>query len=254
MPPEFRLSIHRAASRLTRWALVVTLAIIVPGAATAHAADATFTLDFGNAYIWRGIVFNDDGVAQFSLDASPLDAWGVPVGFNVWANYDIGTFDNTIEGTEISELDLTIYFSLPYGFEAGYIEYQFPTTIGDTREVYVSWSKDMTLTPSVAVYFDFGTVNSVYATLDLTYSAALGEKTSLDFNALVGIAGKGWAETVGGEKGGFFNYNASAALSHQVNDTLGVQVTGGYSGSLDTNVLPAQPLGGYVLGGITLAF
>ncbi len=112
----------------------------------------------------------------------------------------------------------------------------------------------MTLTPSVAVYFDVGTVNSFYATLDLTYSAALGEKTSLDFNALVGIAGKGWAETVGGEKGGFFNYNASAALSHQVNDTFGVQVTGGYSGSLDTNVLPEQPLGGYVLGGITLAF
>ena len=254
MTREFKPSSRFHRWRLTCWALVATLALLGPGVASAHAADASFSLDFGNAYIWRGIVLNDDGVAQFSLDASGLDAWGVPIGFNVWGNYDIGTFDDAIEGTEISELDLTVYLTLPYGFETGYIEYQFPTTIGDTRELYVSWSKEMLLTPTIAVYYDFGAVNSAYTSFDLTYSAALGQKVSLDLGGLVGLAGKGWAETVGGTKGGFFNYNLSAALGFQANDTFGLQGTVGYSGSLDTDVLPKQPLGAYFLAGVSLAF
>jgi hypothetical protein len=255
MTREFHPSSRSLAWRLTRWVLVAGFAIVGPGAVSAHAADATFTLDFGNAYIWRGIVLNDNGVAQFGLDAQPLDAWGVPIGFNVWGNYDIGAIDDSgMEGTEISELDLTVYAGLPYGFEVGYIEYQFPTTIGDTRELYVTWSKEMILTPTIAFYYDFGTVNSAYTSLDLTYSAPFEGKLSLDISGLVALAGKGWAEAVGGTKGGFFNYNVSAALGYQATEVFGLQATGGYSGSLDTAVLPKQPLGGYILAGVSFAF
>ena len=222
MTSEFRPSIHRAASRWARWALVATLATIVPGAATAHAADATFTLDFGNAYIWRGIVFNDDGVAQFSLDASPLDAWGVPISFNVWGNYDIGDFDGALEENKISEIDLTVSVGLPAGFEVGLIAYEFPQSPASTQELYLSWSKEMTLTPTVAFYYDFGALDSYYATVEVAYSIAAGEKTSVDLSALVGLAGEDFALAFGGEKGGFYNYNLSAGISRQVNDIFGL--------------------------------
>ena len=254
MTREFKPSSRFHRWRLTCWALVATLALLGPGVASAHAADASFSLDFGNAYIWRGIVLNDDGVAQFSLDASGLDAWGVPIGFNVWGNYDIGDYDGTIEGSEISELDLVVSAGLPYGFEVGYVEYQFPTTIGDTREFYVTWSKEMVITPTVAFYYDFGQINSAYTSLDLTYSFPFEGKFSLGVSGLVAVAGKGFSELVGGTKGGFYNYNVSAAAGFQVSDPFGLQATVGYSGSLDTAVLPEQPLGGYILAGVTFSF
>lgn len=255
MTREFHSSRPRLARRLARWALVATLATVGPGATTAHAAQASFALDFGNAYVWRGIVFNDSGIAQFSLDAgSPVIAGTVPINFNVWGNYDIGDFDGTLEQTEFSEIDLTISAGLPYGFEIGFIEYQFPVTTGSTRELYVGWSKEMTLTPTVLFYYDVGAVDSFYTSLDLSHSIPVGNKTSIGLSGLVGLAGKRFAEVNGGEKGGFFNYSLSAALSHQINDTIGLRGTLGYSGSLDKAVLPSQPLGVYFLAGVSLAF
>lgn len=255
MTRQFHPSRRGVARRLGLLALLASVAILGPGAVSTHAADASFTLDFGNAYIWRGIVLNDDGVMQFGLDASPLNVGSVPIGFNVWGNYDIGDYDGAIEGSEISELDLTIYATLPAGFEVGYIEYQFPQTeFGDTREFYVTWTKDMVITPTVSFYYDFGEVNSGYGSLDLTYAVPLEGKFSLSFSGLAGVAGKGWGEIVGGTKGGFFNYNLSAAAGYQVTQTFALNVTGGYAGSLDTSVLPDQPLGGYILAGVGFDF
>jgi len=255
MTREFKPSSPRLASRLTRWALVALLAILGPGATSVQAADASFTLDFGNAYIWRGIVFNDSGVAQFTLDTGSLNAGSVPIGFNVWGNFDIGDFDGSLEKNNLSEIDLTVYAGLPAGFEIGFIAYEFPQAEGgSTQELYVSWSGDYVVSPSVAFYYDFGAVDSYYASLDLTYSIAAGEKTGVDLNGLIGIAGDGFATFNGGEKGGFYNYNVSAGVSHQVNDAFGLSGSAGYSGSLDKAVLPEQSLGFYVMGGVSLAF
>jgi hypothetical protein len=255
MTRGFKPSSRFTGWRLTSWVLLTTLALLGPGAASASAADASFTLDFGNAYVWRGIVLNDDGVMQFGLDASPLNVGSVPIGFSVWGNYDIGDYGGTIEGTEISELDLVVYASLPHGFEVGYIEYQFPQTeFGDTREFYVTWTRDMVITPTVSFYYDFGEVDSAYSSLDLAYAFPIEGKFSLGVGGLVAVAGKGWGEIVGGTKGGFYNYDAYATAGYQVSDAFGLQARGGYSGALDTKVLPKQPLGGYFLGGVSFAF
>jgi hypothetical protein len=178
----------------------------------------------------------------------------VPIGFNVWGNYDIGDFDGSLEKSQISEIDLTVSAGLPAGFEVGLIDYEFPQSPASTQELYVSWSKESTLTPTVVFYYDFRAVDSFYATVDVAYSYAAGEKTSLDLGALIAVAGEDFARAYGGEKGGFYNYNLSAGVSHTVNDTVGLGVTVGYSGSLDEEVLPEQPLGFFVLGGISFAF
>ena len=72
MTREFEPS-SRTVARLLRWGLVVSLAGLGPGAVAVQAADASFALDFGNAYVWRGIVFNDTGVAQ------TVEVGGVPI-------------------------------------------------------------------------------------------------------------------------------------------------------------------------------
>ena len=120
-------------------------------------------------------------------------------------------------GTEISELDLVVYAGLPYGFEVGYIEYQFPqTAFGDTREFYVTWTRDMVITPTVSFYYDFGEVDSAYSSLDLAYAFPFQGKFSLGLGGLMAVAGKGWGEIVGGTRGGFFNYDVFASAGYQV--------------------------------------
>lgn len=255
MTREFHPSRPGLATRLTRWALAASFAVLGLGGGPAEAADSTFSLSFGNAYIWRGIVLNDSGVAQFSLDSGSLNAGSVPIGFNVWGNWDIGDFDGSLTSREFSEIDLTAHAGLPAGFEVGVILYEFPQVEGfSTQEVYLSWSKEMILTPSVSVYYDFGAVDSLYATADVTYSIALGEKTSIDLTGLIGMAAGDYARAYGGEEGGFYNYNLTAGISHQFNDVFGLSGSVGYSGSLDEKVLPEQPLGGWFVAGVSFAF
>jgi hypothetical protein len=254
MTRELNPSRPRLASRLTRWALVTVLATLGTGTTSALAAESSFSLDFSNAYIWRGIVFNDSGVAQFTLDTGSLNAGSVPIGFNVWGNWDIGDFDGTLEKRNFSEIDLTVYVGLPAGFEVGLIDYEFPQSPASTQEIYVSWSTDLIVTPSVSFYYDFGAVDSFYMSIDGTFTAYSNEKTSVDLTALIALAGEDFARAYGGEKGGFYNYNLSAGVSHQVNDTFGLSASAGYSGSLDKKVLPEQPLGFYVMGGVGFGF
>jgi len=178
----------------------------------------------------------------------------VPLSFNVWCNYDLGDFGGKLENTDLSEIDLTASAGLPAGFELGHIEYHFPQSPASTREFYLSWSKEMVVTPAVTFYYDFGAVDDFYATLELGYGIPLNEKTSLDFSGLMGLAGEKFAKAYGGEKGGFYNYNLSAGISHTVNEKVGLSLSGGYSGSLDKAVLPKQPLGGWIMGGISFGF
>jgi hypothetical protein len=254
MTRELNPSRPRPASRPVRWALVAALATLGMGWTPVHAAESSFSLDFSNAYIWRGIVFNDSGVAQFTLDTGSLNAGSVPIGFNVWGNYDIGDFDGQLEDNHISEIDLTVSAGLPAGFEVGLIAYEFPQSPASTQEFYVSWGGDYIVSPSVTFYYDFGAVDSFYMSIDGTFTAYSDEKTSVDLTALIGLAGEDFARAYGGEKGGFYNYNLSAGVSHQLNDTFGLSGSVGYSGSLDEDVLPEQPLGFYVMGGVGFAF
>ena len=112
----------------------------------------------------------------------------------------------------------------------------------------------MVITPTVSVYFDFGAVDSVYSTLDLAYAFPFQGNFSLGVGGLVGLAGKGWSEIVGGTKGGFYNYDVYATAGYQVSEPFGLQAKLGYAGSLDTAVLPKQPLGEYFLAGVTFSF
>jgi hypothetical protein len=233
---------------------VAAVAVLGSAAVPAHAADSSFSLDFSNAYIWRGIVFNDSGVAQFTLDTGSLNVGSVPIGFNVWGNYDIGDFDGALSKRSISEIDLTVYAGLPYGFEVGLIAYEFPQSPASTQELYVSWGGDYVVSPSATFYYDFGEVDSFYLSIDGTYTAFSNDKTSVDLTALIALAGEDFAKAYGGEKGGFYNYNLSAGVSHQVNDTFGVSASVGYSGSLDKEVLPEQPQSFYAMGGVSFAF
>ena len=86
--------------------LVVAMIFLAGLASTpAMAAEATAALDINSAYVWRGQTFNDGVVLQPSIDVAAENGLGI----NVWGNYDIGDYNNTLDEDEFSEIDLTVF-------------------------------------------------------------------------------------------------------------------------------------------------
>ena len=172
--------------------------------------DVSAGTDISNAYVWRGITFNDEGVIQPYLDVSHPT---IGLGFNVWGNFDLGDFDGAVESAEFSEVDMTFYYNVPikvFDLSVGYIEYLFPNAGAlNTGEIYISVGKELVkgLSAGAAVYFDVDEVKGVYGNVNLSYSIPVSEKFSVGIGAAMGIADQDFAASAGGMDGGLFDYN-----------------------------------------------
>ncbi len=181
----------------------------------AYPADVSIGSDISNAYVWRGITFNDEGVIQPYVDVSHP----IGLGLNVWGNLDLGDFDGAVESGEFSEVDLTFYYNVPielFDLSVGYIDYLFPNAGAlNTGEVYFSVGKEIVkdLSTGVSVYFDVDEVKGVYGNASIAYSIPVDKKLSFEVGASLGEADKDFAVSVGGKEGGFFDYNLSLTSS-----------------------------------------
>lgn len=211
---------------------------------TAYPANVDVSLgaDISNAYVWRGITFNDEGVIQPYLDVSHA----IGLGLNVWGNFDLGDFDGAVEGAEFSEVDLTLYYNVPielFDLSVGYIDYLFPNAGAlNTAEIYFSVGKELIegLSTSISVYFDVDEVKGVYGNASIAYSIPVDKKLSFEVGAALGAADKDFAASVGGTEGGFFDYNLSLTGSYSLTDNLALGAFLKYTNSVDTGVLPDQ--------------
>jgi len=224
------------------------------GAVPARAADSSVSFYFSNTYIFRGINFNDSGVMQVSIDTGSIKLGEeTALSFNTWANMDLGEDVGDNEGVlssgDYQEVDIVATLSLPKGFKAGYIEYLFPAGITGTREVFVGWSKDMTVSPEVVFYYDFKEVKDFYATVGLGYSIPLSESTSFDLGGLVGLAGDDFAASYsGGTEGGFYNYDVHAGISFAANEKVSLGAVVGNGDTLNKKALPDELTQGFYAG------
>ena len=220
--------------------LVLSLAIV----SGTSAADATFGGDFNSAYIWRGMTFNDGLVFQPSIDVSHKG-----FGINIWGNLDIDDYNDTLNSGEFSEIDMTLSYSFDIqklSVSLGYIEYVFSAGVEGTREVFVSLGLDIYkgLTAGLNLYYDVDEIDDIYATATLGYSLPIGEKFTLDLQALAGYAGKDFARAYGGTDGGFNEYVFSATGTYTIIENLSVSAYLNYTGAIDDDVLPDVNSGG----------
>jgi len=236
---------------------VIALAIVL-ASSSVWAADATLALDINSAYVWRGITFNDGFVAQPSIDVSK-DGFGV----NVWANYDIDDYDETLNDYEFSEVDLTVY----YGFTlskldigVGVIEYLFPAGGDSTHEVYLSLGLPIVggLSVGSTFYYDFDQVEGYYVDLGLTYAMDITDKFSIEAGARAAYADEDFAVAYGGTDGGLYDYTISLSASYALSEAWSVSASINYTDSLDDDALPDVEDGGGVdvntYGGISVAY
>lgn len=221
--------------------ILITIALLLIASTPAWSADATAALDLNSAYVWRGITFNDGPVAQPSLDVTHGG-----FGFNVWGNFDIGDYDDTLDANNFSEIDLT----LSYGFSiskldigVGLIEYLFPTSlVQGTREIYLSLGMPIIAGLSVGLdtYYDVDETHGLYSSLSVGYAYDATDKLSIEAGASVAYATE---EFTLGPDGGLHDYSFSISAGYAVTDALSVAAGMTYVGNFDEDVLPEAPYG-----------
>ncbi len=210
------------------------------------AADVSVGVDFASAYVFRGVTFNDGMVLQPYIEASGAMTLGV------WANHDIGDYNDAVEGGQFSEIDLYASYDLPIevvGVSLGYTEYTYPHGSADAdREVSLSLSKEFTvaegvpLTPSIGVYYglDGGIGKDLYIEAGLEASKDLAENLSLDVSAVAGYL----SPDDDGAESGFSHLTAGLSLSYALDEKTSIGASAYYVGQLDDKVLVDVDEGG----------
>lgn len=198
--------------------------------------------DLRTSYIFRGVVYNDGPVLQPWFESSVG-----PVTFGMWANMDLDDFGGTLKKNRFSEVDLTVNYALPsyagWDVSLGFAEYLFPNVadgeggaLPGTREVIVSVGRVITggLSAKTVLSYDVDQVDEYHAALRLTYDYALTSKVAFSIYGQGGYVGH---KLSANGDAGLYDYDVRASLAYGGTDYLEIGVLGGYTGSLDTDVL-----------------
>ncbi len=259
------------------WMLSVvgTVCVLAGSAFAEEAATASVGIDVPvlSAYVWRGMVLNDEAVVQPGLTGG-IGGFSV----NAWSSMDLT--DNQGSSGEFDEMDWTVSYSQTVGmFElgAGLVAYTFPssatetetaedgmeseTVVGalpGTKEVFVSVSVDVVLAPSLTLYYDIDEVEDFYAVASLSHSFELAEKVGLDLSASLGYGGSDYNAFYFGSDGSALNdLVLGASLPIAVTENLSVTPAISYMMLPDSDVEDAaEALYGEkdsVYGGVTLS-
>lgn len=150
--------------------------LFTAGSIIAHAVmleiDVEADVKVTSAYVWRGMVINDELCIQPSVTVRAGD-----VSFNVWGIWDLTDVTNSSEHTR---MDTTLDYTHAYGKQilgSGLTAYIYHDDPGeqskDTFEVFLGYTLDIPSLPSLTVYYDFGEIEGFYASFALAHSFEL---------------------------------------------------------------------------------
>lgn len=181
-------------------AAVAFAASLVLNAATVRAAevqlDGEVELGVASAFVWRGEVINDEPVIQPSVT---LRAVGLML--NIWGTWDL---TDVPDDSNHDRVDATLDYTHIWGRNLlsvgsiAYIYHDEPDSANrDTYEAYLGYTLDVPTLPSLAVYYDFGEIDGVYATFSLAHSFEFVEKQlALDLGMSVGAGNEDYTTAV----------------------------------------------------------
>ncbi len=238
---------------------IVMMTMAALTAAAANAADVSASVDFASAYIFRGVTLNNGLVMQPGAEVSGLP---IPEEFGslaagIWGNYDIDDEDG--DGSDMSEIDYYISYSLPItvvDLGVSYTEYTYPQSgSSNDKEIGVSIGKGIgdsgVYTSFAANYGVGGAIDEVwYLQGGVDYGMDLSDALSLSAGVTVGYI---IAEDA---PDGFNDATASVGLSYALNDNWSVNGSLVYVAQLDDDVLTdsAYDKAGYASVGLSCDF
>lgn len=196
-------------------------------------------------YVWRGFTLTDGPVFQPAVRISHESGFA----FEGWASVDLDDVNDRVG--EVSETRLTLDWSRRFGaveLGAGLVEYLFPNTeFPGTREVALRVGLAGVVAPRLELAYDVDEIEGLYARFALGWERPLGSRWRF---AAEGSAA--WADArfaVGGEAGP--HDAAVVARFLTARGPCELRLEGGWTGSLDEEVLPEQPA--HVWAGVALA-
>lgn len=242
--------------------------VMVGQAPSGSGSEAEVTAEVGllSAHVWRGAVLNSDPVLQPQLSVAQYG-----VSFNVWANYNFSNGKSTGVDNEISEIDLSLAYTLPLNlndvsFDVGYISYQFPAN-GDvstpsTAELFASayWLtfKDYVI-PSVTLFGDVKEMDGTYVQFDVVAPYQISEYLRVEGGLYTGYGSARYNDFYfGHSQKGFTDYSIYGTVSYEILDGLtasfNLTYTGLFGGAVKENAKQFYEAGEKFWGGVNLAY
>jgi len=160
-------------------------------APAADAANLDVSGDVGvglvSSYIWRGREYSDKAIVQPEVGVR-IDRWML----NARGMWDLEGGDP--DSTERTRADLMLDYGIPWNdlqFKVGAIARIFHDDPGgkasDTYEVFAQVVANTMLCPSLTLYYDFGNIEGVYASVGLGDTTRLCEWADAVLNVQVGM-------------------------------------------------------------------
>ena len=272
---------------------LLMLAAVAAMPLAASAAEADVYADVLSAYVYRGVVGNDEAVFQPGLDvAGPLG-----FGYSLWANMNLtdadspwypdtygkwGEVDLGLNWTCPAEgpVSLTVgstYFIYPQESSAVLVDEETGEPIlsedgsvqvskapaDDGYELYLELAAaDVPLAPSVRLCHDLANSADWIILFGIGHSFDLAEALTLDLGASLGYAGKYYVESNYGSDTGDALTHAQfdAGLNYALSEKLSVGLKGSVSTLLDAELRDDVDAEGYYpetdifFGGVTASY
>lgn len=160
--------------------------------------DGEASVAVASAFVWRGKVMNDDIMIQpeVTLRSAP---WTV----NVWGSWDWDTKDGAPVNSRVDTSILYDYSWKNLFLGVGLFIHAYhdsPTGLRDTYEAYVNVAANVALCPSLEVFYDFGTVEGVYAKVSVGTVYEFSERADVSLRLGVGAGSGGFNENFYGAR------------------------------------------------------
>lgn len=219
---------------------VIAVGIAV-GCIGVASAEVAVTADLASAYVFRGVTFNDGPVFQPGIEAS---GFGLPetagaVAFGAWGNYDLSDYNDSLETSELSELDLYFSYSLPTFVDGldifvGYCDYTYPSGGGDSdKEANMGAGYEVAgVGMGLTYYWTVDGSGFSYVEGTAGYGLDLTEELSASLDGTIGFA-----DYDGGESG-FNDFSLGGSVSYALSELWSVGASLTYVGQGDDKVLP----------------
>lgn len=244
----------------------------------ASAADATLYADVMSAYVYRGVVGNDQAVFQPGLDVAGPYGFG----YSLWANMNLTDAESAWYPDTFGkwgEVDLGLNWTCPaegvVGLTVGATYFLYPqdssevladeatgeplvdaegnvqvsaAPADDGYELYAEFSAaDVPLAPSLKLCHDLENGDDWIIIAGIGHTFGLTDELTLDFGASLGYAGKYYvASNYGSDTGDALSHaQVDAALNYAVSETVSVGLKGSVSTLLDADLRDDVDAEGY---------
>lgn len=176
--------------------LVVLVLCVLNASLWAIELDMSLSADVASRYVWRGQNLGHTAVLQPSATIGKSG-----FSFNAWGNMPLSDVSSAPGAGgrrfTFNEVDFTLDYSgdLPgsdlVDYSAGFILYTFPSNTGvfsapSVHELYLGFSFDTLLSPSITFYRDTNITNGWYVNGGVGHSVELDESLALDLGASLG--------------------------------------------------------------------